>query len=91
MNQIRHIHTPPVNQENILTFLSRQKKSKYNLPQLYNAISNAVRKLNLMNKCHLSTYPCIGVHIENRDVKYLTDNKNEIRDIVQSILWEWQK
>ena len=42
----RRMYTPETNQENILTFLSRIKKSKYNLSQLYNAIQTEISKLN---------------------------------------------
>ena len=90
MNQNRRMHTPAINQENILTFLSTLKKSKYNLSQLYNAMQTEISKLNDMNHCYLTTYPYIGVHVLNRDSKYLMDNKNEIRDIVECALWEWQ-
>ena len=90
MNQNRRTYTPETNQENILTFLSRIKKSKYNLSQLYNAMQTEISKLNNMNHCHLTTYPCIGVHVLNSDSKYLMDNKNKIRDIVECTLWECQ-
>ena len=89
MNPIKHVYTKTPNQENIVSFFSQKKKSNYNLHQLFNAINIELRKLNIGNYCHLSTYPYIGVHVENRNSKYLIDNKDEIEHVIQKILWEW--
>jgi len=91
MSQNLYIYANAVSQSNILTFLTVKKKSQYNLSELFNAIKREMWKLDRANICHLSTYPCIGVHIENRNANYLTDNKDEIHKVIQRTLWEWQK
>jgi hypothetical protein len=82
--------TKALDQGNIISFISHKKKSNYNLSQLFSAMEKEMRKLNRENKCHLSTYPYIGVHVENRKAKYLMDNRDVIGNVIERVLWEWQ-
>jgi hypothetical protein len=90
MKSLLLVHTTAADPENIISFFSYKKKSNYNLSQLFNAMKKEMQKLDRENKCHLSTYPHIGVHIENRKVKYLMDNRDAIGNVIQRVLWEWQ-
>jgi hypothetical protein len=91
MNLNLHIHATAVDQSNMLSFLTVTKRSRYNLTKLYGAIKKEIQDLDQYNICHISTYPCIGVHVVNRNANYLADNKDEIRRVIQRTLWEWQK
>ncbi len=91
MNAIRFERAPAVSKDNILSFLTRKKKARYNLSSLYNSLNKELRKLNRFNDCHLTTYPYIGVHVVNRDATYLMNNQAEIKEAVESLLWDEQQ
>lgn len=87
MRQIQRVTTRNVAKSNVINLLTQQKKSMHNLPHLYKTLTKELRKLNSFNECHLSSYPYIAVHVVNRDEKYLVENFDLIRDVVEKTLW----
>ncbi len=87
MRQIQRVTTRNVAKSNVINLLTQQKKSMHNLPHLYKTLTEELRKLNSFNECHLSSYPYIAVHVVNRDEKYLVENFQLIKDVVEKTLW----
>ncbi len=90
-NQQRKINTSTSQSGCMISRFSSKKKSRYNLSKLYMELSLSMRKLNRENICHLTTYPYIAVHVQNRDSVYLEKNQELIRNAIESALFEMQE
>lgn len=71
-----------------ISLFSSQRRSRYNLSRLHKQLALKVHALDIFNRCHLTAYPYIAVHVTNRSAEYLTKNYELIKSTIESTLWE---
>ena len=76
-----------VSNKEIISFLTWSKKNHFDCSEskLFNELQYALEDSYGLYKVHLTTYPCIGVHITGRDFS-LKGKEKEFNDKIESVL-----
>jgi hypothetical protein len=78
-------------QDKILVITSKQKKSYYNLPNLYKILKDGTFNINKFINCHLAIYPYVSVIFVAKTSEMIEKHKNEIEELVRDALWNAQE